>query len=883
MALSRTLLQSRALLALALAVLLGGCGGGSGGGGGSTPAPAAPDPAPGFSVSIDRSELQFTSDEGASIPSRRITGAGTGPLPAVIYAGAQDLGSALQDATAQTTGTTLNFGITPKIGLAAGNYQGKLRLFACADEACRQHYKGSPVEIPYTVKINRGLKITPAAVQFDSAAGAAATADVKVQLPSGATGFAATTTTPWLQVTNITASGFSVTASGKAPGNYSGRVEVSAGGRQIGLLVAYTSKSDGKSVTAITPERTSVSLSAAATTSTSETLKVAVPAWGKTLTTIIKFGFTASDWLKVDTGPDNTLTFRASAAGLAAGKYSAAVDLIAGTDVPAGRVTVNFTVVPAEWVISGSSGLTANGASTAASLTGELAIDVPNLPVQGYTIVSNASWLKLSRTSGAIRSDPVRLSVDTAQLRNLNNFSEHKAELTVSLASGNVTPAKYVVTLNKQVPEVQFISPSTRMPGESGTYIVRGRGFNAVADLNTALKISGTPPSSIIRIDDTQFNVVMPAAQQGETSFNLSNLLGEPSSSPALKVVAQPAMSATAIATAGHKGGLVYDAARQAVVTVNKTLASVMRFKFNGSSWDIDSVSVPGAEEVSLAPDGASLVVTSTTGQIVLLDPVTLQSQGSYKAGYISGYVPSSIPTMAIRNDGKVLFSGGSGVPGGGLAYFDLATRKFGNLGGSSLKWVSVSGDGSRLNIVPSTDSSSKMIYLDSNDTVAKRNTVGIEHWFEAAQSLRGERFVQGTDVVWDRDFNIIGKVHIPDRPYFGRTPVFSPDGKRLYVMAYNSDGYYTDSPIKPRVYVFDTSTRMVTSTNVPLLGTFDLTGYPTCTSKDSDCNTRALGAISPDGKTLFFIGDTRLVVASVPATLTPPRLLMKRLTFPAK
>lgn len=894
MALSRTLLQSRALAALVLTALLSACGGGSGGGNngsGGTPAPApapapAPDPAPGFSVSIDRAELRFTYEEGSSyVLPQFINGNGAGPLPAVIYAGAQDLSSALQNATAQISGTQLTFGILPKLGLVAGEYQGKLRLFACADEACRQHYKGSPMEIPYTVTINRGLKLTPSTMQMESAAGVSAKADVTVQLPTGATGFAATTSTPWLQVSNITSTSFSLSTTSKAPGNYSGWVEVSAGGRQVSLSVSYTSKSDGSSVSAITPERTSVSLSAAATTGTSQTLKVALPSWATPLSASVNFGYMGGNWLKVDVGPANTLTFNASAAGLAAGNYSALVELSAGPEVRGVSVPVSFTVLPADWAIAGTSGLTANAASSAASLTGELKIDVPNLAVQGYTISSSASWLKLSRTSGSTRTDAVRLSIDTAQLLTMENFAAHTAELTVSLASGKVTPAKFLVTLHKQLPEVHFISPSTRLPGEAGTYIVRGRGFDAVGDLNAALKISGAAPTSITRVDDTQLNVLMPAAQQGETSFSLSNALGTASGSSTLKVVAQPAMSAAAVATAGHKGSLVYDAERQALVTVNKTLGSVMRFKRNGASWDVDSASVPGAEGVALSPDGASLVVTSTTGQILLLDPVTLQRQGSYKASYIEGYERNSLEKMAVRNDGKVFFAGGSGVQGGGgMAYFDLATRKFGNLGGShQFGWVSASGDGSRLNIVQSASYSPAppMVHLDSNDTVAKPSTVGIEFWYEAAQSLRGERFVQGTYMVWDREFNKIGKVNIPDTAYFGRTPLLSPDGKRLYVMAYSTDGLYASSTVKPRVYVFDTSTRVVTSTDVPLLGYFELAAYPTCQDSGPDCNTRALGTISPDGKTLFFVGDARLLVVPVPATLTPARLLMKRLAVP--
>lgn len=52
-------------------------------------------------------------------------------------------------------------------------------------------------------------------------------------------------------------------------------------------------------------------------------------------------------------------------------------------------------------------------------------------------------------------------------------------------------------------------------------------------------------------------------------------------------------------------------------------------------------------------------------------------------------------------------------------------------------------------------------------------------------------------------------------------------------------------------------------------MGYFDLADYPTCADSSYECNTRALGTISPDGKTLFFIGDANLI------DLTMARLLL--------
>ena len=132
---------------------------------------------------------------------------------------------------------------------------------------------------------------------------------------------------------------------------------------------------------------------------------------------------------------------------------------------------------------------------------------------------------------------------------------------------------------------------------------------------------------------------------------------------------------------------------------------------------------------------------------------------------------------------------------------------------------------------------------MDSSSEAPKTNPAGVEFWYEAAQSLHGERFIEGTYKVWDRNFNLIGNTDMPDTAYFGRTPVFSPDGNRVYILAYHT-GFSPSSPLRPRVYVFDTSKKLITTTSLPVMGYFDLADYPTCADSSYECNTRALGTV---------------------------------------
>ena len=88
-------------------------------------------------------------------------------------------------------------------------------------------------------------------------------------------------------------------------------------------------------------------------------------------------------------------------------------------------------------------------------------------------------------------------------------------------------------------------------------------------------------------------------------------------------------------------------------------------------------------------------------------------------------------------------------------------------------------------------------------------------------------------------------------------------------MLSYRSDAA-TNTAVTPRVFVFDATT---TKTNLSVLGYFDIQDYP------SDCvlspygppcvAATVAGAIALDGRTLFFGGNQRVVIAPVPSTLS--------------
>lgn len=853
-----------------------------GGGGGGNSSGGDVKPSTGFQVSVDRSALRFEAEEGRPLSPIVVLGSGTGTPPSIIYTGSIDLGTSLELVNTEVIGTQIKFTVYPKSNLPVGTYTGNLQLFACVDAKCAQHFTGSPATIPYTIVITKAFNVSPQTISMAALAGTSASRDVSVSLPPTQSSFQVNTSATWLSVTNLTTTGFTIKTATIPPGTYYATVSVSYPGRNIDIPVSYNVTTDSSTVTQIIPDLTNLNFNAIAGAPSTPAVKLnlTLPTWAKESKASVTYLTNQNNWLNVTKINELSYSITASPQDLVTGTHVAHLIISTDSFTPPAAILVNFVVGAPSWNIAGNTNFEVNGETQGNQLSSELSIDVPSLPAQGWTASSSATWLKLINTSGTTGVTKLLAIVNTDELFKMENFTTATADVTISSVSGKIAAKNLSFTLNKKLPEMNYLSPSTRMPGEAVTSIVRGRGFNSIVNLDQAVSATGTAPKRITRINDTQLNVEFGAVDQGETSLSMKNTLNIPTGAVSLKVVAPRSFAYRAIETQGAKGALFFDAERQAVFTVNKELGTVMRFAANGANWTITTANVTSIDSAAMSPDGKSIVATSTNGKITLIDPSSMEVQTSYNApGPITGDTLNSLPRLAVTNNGKAFFQGG--FYSNGMNYFDLKTRRFGSLTDNTVQfnfysgpWFNVSGDGDRLIVVQSASISPapKMLYMDSSNEQVRVNPAGIDFWYEAAQSLHGERFMEGTYKVWDRNFNLVGNVVLPNNEYFGRNPTFSPDGNRAYILTYSSNAFSntTTPSIKPRVYVIDTSTRLVTTTTLPILGYFDFDDYPTCVSSTYGCNTRALGTISPDGKTLFYIGDKKLVVVPIPASLTP-------------
>ena len=877
--------------ALVAGLLLAGCGGGGGGGsaGGAGGGGGAADPAPGLTVSIDRTELRFQGDEGGFIGTQSVLGSSTGSTTATVYTGALDLGTSVDHVTQEIVGTQLKFTVYPKSNLPAGEYRGTLQLFACADDKCARHFAGSPANVPYTIVVRKGMSVSPASLPLAAVSGATLTRDLSVQLPSGVSGVSVSTSASWLTAAVTGAGTVQVTTKPMPPGNYSAIVTLSIPGRAIDVPVTYTVQADAATQTQFSSDVNSLSFTATAGAAAgSRTVNLTLPSWTTELSAEVAYIDNSKGWLTLSKSGERAYTVSANAAELGAGIYNAQLTLRSGYLTTPLTLPVTLTVGAANWLVSGSTSFTVNATTSSAVQTRALQINLPGLPAQGWTATGGASWLKLVNTSGTTGGQ-LQVQLDTAAMLQLRNADSYQADVTISSASGKIKPVKVNFTLIKNLPEVTFASPHLRMPNEGGAVILRGRGFDSLPNLSAALQVTGAQVSSVTRVSDTQLLLQVPGAASGNASFSIANAMGVNTGKATVKVVAPASYAYKAIATAGVKGGMVYDEERQSVYTANKTLGTVMRFAHVNGTWTATAASLPTVESVALSPDGASLVATATSGKIVLFDPVTLAEQATYPVpagvlrdntyypgGHIEGYDQNSSPTLVMANNGKAFFQGAGGNPEGGLAYFDLVGRTYGgialpasNFYVSSGPNLGISGDGSRLLFgYQSNDSQNVMLYMDTADQVVKKNSAGIGYWYDSAQSLRGDRISNGGYRVYDKSFSLIGNITLPDN-YYSRANVFSDDGSRLYVMAYNGS--------TQRVYVLDTSTKLITTTDLPVLGYIDVDDAPTC--NNNSCGGWPQGAISADGKTLFMIGEKNLVVIplSAPLKATIARAPMQR------
>ena len=862
--------------AVALVAVLAACGGGGGGGGSGSD----------FRVTLDRTSLRFDMTEGIRPLTQQITATATGTLPSTLYVGAVVEGQGIDPVIpAAISGNQAVFNFLPRLDLTPGTYTGRVLLSACSDSACNNKIGGTPLAVSYTVVVVAGLQVSPNRVDRQILGGTSASASVQVRLPTGASTVTAqlTNPAPWLEIGTFAAGEVPLSFKPWRAGYYSTTLELTAGGETAMVPVTYSVDlpPGGETDFAAAADALTIATSENASSAV-QTLALTAPSWAPgsvTPTVTVLYDGSATGWLQA-TARSNAVDVQASAASLPQGSYTATLVLTPAQPATPLRIPVALTVGPG-LVAPAARDVALTAETTTAALQGSMAVNVAAGAAQSWTATSSEPWLQLTQASGST-GQSLSWRVDPAAVAAMANFSDATATITIRSGLAHVTPVTTTVRIDKRLPEVQHLGPYLVVSGRTTRLVVRGRGFDGIANLAARLQAAGIGAGTATRVSDTELRLDVAPAAAGSSRIGTSNALGEVIGGATLQVVAPQTFAYAAVPTGGIKRSVVYDAQRRSIYAVNVENEALNRFRFDGSTWVLDATSVPSILDAGLSPDGSALLVSATPGTLRLLDPATLAT--SFTLAVPDGlarnltYVGHGISTTS---DGRSWLPLGS-TGWNELGYFDHATRTLqprpsqpdlrpSFYGGP---WTMVTRDGNRMMVVQSgsiSPSPPALIY-DTSAGLLADNAVGLTYLYEASFSDDGSRVLIDNYEVRGRELGLVGRLGTGiDTGWTAIHSTISPDGRRVYVLAL-ADNVPAEGPttLLPRIYVYDSSTSDPVTSQLPVVGMFELQHFPSCRVYDYVlCPlTRPRMTMAPDGQTLFLAGNQHLVVAPVPAEL---------------
>lgn len=214
-----------------LCVLLAACGGGGGGGGSG----GGGDNSNRFTVHLVTSSLTFDFLAGTTPAPQVAIATWTGDPPAQVYLGAIVEGAGINPvipvalSSSQASAT-----IRAQNGLAAGDYTGRILFLVCSDQACANRIGGSPLPIPYTVRVRPRLFTNAGSFLFQHVVTGPNAPGGTLTTTQAATSWTASANVPWLTLSRTSGAGgdaisVSYNATGLADGTHNARITVTSG------------------------------------------------------------------------------------------------------------------------------------------------------------------------------------------------------------------------------------------------------------------------------------------------------------------------------------------------------------------------------------------------------------------------------------------------------------------------------------------------------------------------------------------------------------------------------------------------------------------------------------------------------------------------------
>lgn len=498
-------------------------------------------------------------------------------------------------------------------------------------------------------------------------------------------------------------------------------------------------------------------------------------------TTSITYGAGASGWLGTtgSSAPD-TLSIGPSSTNLAAGTYTATVRLTPSTGAAPINISVTYSVAVSSLTLSPSSTtFTINPTTTAIPSNLDRSVSVSSTGVAlDWTATSSDPWLTISPASGT-SGTTVTLSLVLAQIDALE-AGARSATITFSYSPPNGSPTSVPlgVTLNLQLPKVNFLSPYVASPNISKEVIVRGSGFSAATGLD--VMFGSNAVSTYTVVSDTEIRVTHPSLATGNYQVRIPNQLGIDRTRASLVVVQPPTFTYAAIPTSLVRTRTIYDAERTAVYTNNQIayfgppgIPRIERHRLTGSGWVTDSIPITGYPvDIAMTPDGRELVAVSlNTIYHVDLNTWTISSQLPIASA--TPYNNSDFGQLAMGNNGDALVFGTQwSIP----YRYNVLTKRFSSTG-SSMFWsvrASTAGDGSRIFITQNSNYPAQYYDVSQGQFVSTGYNLTNSY---TAYDRTGSILITGGSV-YNRQFVLLGTSNDLVRS------VVSADGTRGYGLA---------------------------------------------------------------------------------------------------
>lgn len=855
------------VIALLLSMLLTSCGGG--GNGGDSKASS-------FSASFSPYSIAGTVVEGQN-QYFDIVASGNGNTGGTVYVQVLLDGVVMTDASwSSVDNNKLLFRLSVSTTLAPGDYTGDVSFLACSDAQCAHTLGDSPYKIPFNIHVAKAFKLSSNAINISAESGAIPEPQqIAIQYPElesysdyEVLANSEGSESPWMHIEKNADNSFSVRFDTARPNTYNGTIVVKLGdGNQywISLPVQYTINEPPGGAHDLGVDIHQLNLVTGELGSVHQVINVTLPTWSNQLEFNHSFD---TPWMTIKRLSETQFDVIASAAALERGNYSAWLNFSSGYTSTSQSVNITFQV-GAGMTVTPAVSILLDGHTKPEELYGALLVKSTSETQFTWTATApNGKWIKIKRLSGTT-GEALEYSFDKTALENLPNWGPDEVEtIIVSGPSGNVTSQAIRFTVTKRMPGLTSVMPYIHPANTESRMILRGRGFDTLDNPAASIATTGMPLTSVTRLNDHEIAVIAQMQPAGRYHMTMTNPAGFIIGSVDQLVADTPAYGYQSIPTSGNFGNVIYDAERNAIYVANRSQKTVDRFYFNGNLWQKNSVrpDVYSLSDIVMMEGGKYLAAMGgRNGAFITrinLDSFVAVAETSLDRRTQLN-VAGNFPAISLSHGGAIWLSTTSKktqISYASSDYYGISWPPADIAGDYFVKgnWSFASASGEKV-IFNDLEPGHPAVYKESGQMTPGALKAPVEFKHLWAINEDGSRVVADNSNVYDRQWNLLGTVPVAARGSIASA--FSADGSKLYSVAIDMSA----TSLGMLVHIIDTSSPLVSNSELPEIGQFTVADIPACHLRAPDCDPSSKGFTSLDGKTLFVFGTEKLIIAPIP------------------